>query len=100
MCPAPLFAELPAALLAAALGLTVDAAAMDVPEGPLVAPDPLVAAAVEAATDGPVEPLISAWIVELKVPVMPLRLNLAENASALNWVWLGSFRLTDVNLMK
>lgn len=72
MWPAPLFLELPAALLAAVFGLTVDAAAMDVPEGFVV--DPPVGAAVEAATDGPVEPLISAWIVELKVPVMPLRL--------------------------
>lgn len=84
MLPAPLFLELPAALLAAAFGLTVDAAAADVPEGFVVAPDPLVAAAVEAAPDGLVEPLITAWTVELKVPVMPLRVNLAENASALN----------------
>lgn len=73
MWPAPLFLELPAALLAAAFGLTVDAADADVPEGFVVDPDPLVAAAVEAAPDG-FEPLITAWIVELKVPVMPLRL--------------------------
>jgi hypothetical protein len=72
MWPAPLFLELPAALLAAVFGLTVDAADADVPEGCVV--DPPVAAAVEAAAEGPVEPLISAWIVELKVPVMPLRL--------------------------
>jgi len=48
MWPAPLFLELPAALLAAAFGLTVDAADADVPEGRV---DPLVAAAVEAAPD-------------------------------------------------
>jgi len=29
-------------------------------------------------------PLISAWTVALKVPVMPVRVNLAENASAMN----------------
>lgn len=58
MWPAPLFLELPAALLAAALGLTVDAAAADVPEAGLVAP--LVAAAVEAAPDAADEPLITA----------------------------------------
>ncbi len=54
MWPAPLFLELPAALLAAALGLTVDAAAADVPEGRV---DP-VAAAVEGAPDAVVKPLI------------------------------------------
>lgn len=115
MWPAPLFLDEPAALLAAEFGLTEDAAAADVTEGCVVDP---VAAAVEAAPDGPVEPLISAWIVELKVPVMPVRLfkpleeieyeedmtyvNLAENASAgaLIEVMLGSFRLTDVILMK
>jgi hypothetical protein len=70
MWPTPLFLALPAALLAAELGLTVDAADADVPEGLVDAP---VAAAVEAAPDA-AEPLISAWIVELKVPVMPLRL--------------------------
>ena len=70
MWPAPLFLELPAALLAAGFGLTVDAAAAVV--GCVV--DPPVAAGVEAAPDGFVEPLISAWIVELKVPVMPVRL--------------------------
>jgi hypothetical protein len=73
MWPAPLFLEVPAALLAAVFGLTVDAADADVPEGCVEAPDPL-GAAVEAAPDGATEPLISAWIVELKVPVMPLRL--------------------------
>jgi len=73
MWPAPLFLELPAALLAAVVGLTVDAAAADVPEGCVVDPDPLVAAPVEAAPDAPA-PLITAWIVELNVPVMPLRL--------------------------
>jgi hypothetical protein len=72
MWPAPLFLELPAALLAALFGLTVDAAAMDETEG--VDPDPLVAAGVEAAPDDAAEPLITAWTVELKVPVMPLRL--------------------------
>jgi hypothetical protein len=75
MWPAPLFLELAATLLAAALGLTVDAAAPDVPEACcVVAADPLVAAAVGAAPVGVSEPLISAWTVELKVPVMPLRL--------------------------
>ena len=72
MWPAP-FLELPAALLAAVFGLTVDAAAADEAEGCVVAPDPLVAAAVEAAPEA-AEPLITAWTVELKVPVMPLRL--------------------------
>ena len=70
MWPAPLLLELPAALLAAEFGLTVDAAAAVVPEGV----DLAVAAAVEAAPDV-AEPLISAWIVELKVPVMPVRLS-------------------------
>jgi len=57
MWPAPLFLELSlAALLGAVLALTVDAAAADV-AGPAV-PDPVVTAAVEAAPDGPVEPLI------------------------------------------
>jgi len=98
MWPAALFLEVPAALLAAAFGLTVDAAAADELEG--FVGDPLVAAAVEAAPDAAAEPLTTACTVELKVPDMPLRLNLAENASALNWVWLGSFRLTDVILMK
>jgi len=73
MWPAPLFLEVPAALLAAEFGLTVDAAVADVPEG-LVDPDPLGAAPVEAAPDGDAAPLITAWIVELKVPVMPVRL--------------------------
>lgn len=52
-----LLLELPAALLAALLGLTVDAAAADV----VVNPDPLVpAAAVGAAPVGPgAEPLIT-----------------------------------------
>jgi hypothetical protein len=53
MWPTPLFLALPAALLAAALGLTLDAAAAVVPEG-LVDP---VAAGVEAAPDA-AEPLI------------------------------------------
>ncbi len=57
MWPAPLFLEVSlAALLGAVLALTVDAAAADV-AGPAV-PDPVVTAAVEAAPDGPVEPLI------------------------------------------
>ena len=114
MWPAALFLEVPAALLAAAFGLAVDAVAADELEG--FVGDPLVAPAVEAAPDAAAEPLITAWTVELKVPDMPLRLfktlggarirrdtthvNLAENASALNWVWLGSFRSTDVILMK
>jgi hypothetical protein len=72
MWPAPLFFELPAALLAAEAGFTVEAAAADVPEGCVL--DPLAAAAVEAAPDGFAPPLISAWIVALKVPVMPVRL--------------------------
>jgi len=94
--PTPLL-DLAAALLAAELGLTVDAAAADVPEGCVADLPEAVGAAPDAA-----EPLISAWIEELKVPVMPVRVNLAENASslALIAVWLGSFRLTDVNLMK
>jgi hypothetical protein len=118
MWPAPLVLALSlAALLGAVLALTVDAAAADVAGA--VVPELVVAAAVEAAPDGLVEPLISAWIVELKVPVIPVRLfktlrrkfkyqgdtthvNLAENASALAliWAWLGSFRLTDVILIK
>jgi hypothetical protein len=48
MWPAPLFLELPAALLAAAFGLVVDAVDADAPEGRV---DALVAAAVEAAPD-------------------------------------------------
>jgi len=101
MWATPLFLELLAALLEV-LDLTVDAAAADVLEACCVAiPDPLVTAAVAAAPDeGVSEPLISAWTVELKVPVMPERVNLAENASALNWDWVASFRELDVNLIK
>jgi hypothetical protein len=117
MWPAPLFLELPAAL-ADALGLTVDPAAPDVLEACcVVAPAPLVAAGVEAAPEGVTVPLIWAWTEALKVPDMPVRLfeplreswnqeedathaNLAENASAGKLVWVASFRLLDVNLMK
>lgn len=84
--------------------MIVDAAAWDVLEACwAVDPDPLVAAGVEAAPapdEGVSEPVISASIVELKVPVMPVRANLAENASALNWGWEASFRPLDVNLIK
>jgi len=55
---------------------------------------------VTAGVVGDTVPLISAWTVALKVPVMPVRANLAENASAMNWDWVGSGALLDVNLIK
>jgi hypothetical protein len=103
MWPAPLFLELAPAVLAVD-ALTVDADDADVVDTRCVAsPDPLVTAAVAGAADadeGLDEPVIWAWTVALKVPVMPLRANLAENASAGNWELVESFRLRDVNLMK
>jgi len=48
---------------------------------------------------GETVPLISAATVELKVPVIPVRVNLAENASALP-VPLVAGRLIDVNRRK
>lgn len=77
MWPAPLFLELLDELVAAAaLALTVDPAGADVAAACVLAPDPLLAAGVAAAApdDGASEPLISAWTVALKVPVMPVRL--------------------------
>jgi len=58
------------------------------------------AGAVEAAPEAVVDPLIWAWMEALKVPVMPVRVNLAEKASILNWGCLGSEKLLDVNLIK
>lgn len=56
---------------------------------------------VEVAPMGAVDcPLISAWTVELNVPVMPVIVNLAENASAGNWEFVASFRLIDVKRTK
>jgi len=62
--------------------------------------DPADAAAVEAAPEAVAAPLIWAWIVALKVPVIPVRANLAEKASTMNWGCLGSGKLLDVNLRK
>jgi len=45
-------------------------------------------------------PLISAWTVELKVPVMLVNVNLAEKASAGYWALVASFRLSDWKRMK
>jgi len=58
------------------------------------------AAEDEAAVEAVAVPLIWAWMVALKVPVMPVRVNLAEKASIMNWGWLGSGKLLDVNLIK
>jgi hypothetical protein len=76
MWPAPLFLELLDELVEAeALALTVDPAGADVPAAAACVAA-LVAAGVAAAApdDGASEPLISAWTVALKVPVMPVRL--------------------------
>jgi hypothetical protein len=75
MWPASFLELFAAVVLAAALALTVDAGA-DVLEACAATPDPLPVAPVAAGEPdvGVSEPLISAWTVELKVPVMPLRL--------------------------
>ena len=61
---------------AAALALMVDPAGVDVP-AMAACVVVLVAAGVAAAApnDGASEPLILAWTVALKVPVMPVRLG-------------------------
>jgi len=56
-----------------------EALAVVIPAAAEVAAAGVVAAALVAGTVAPAAaPLISAWTVLLKVPVMPLRVNLAE----------------------
>lgn len=107
-----------AAALAAELPLTVD---VPTALARAVDPDALAAAEVEEAPADDTAPLIWAWTVELKVPVMPVRLfeplrgrkkikkskkegmthaNFAENAWAGNWVLLGLGALLDWILIK
>jgi len=45
-------------------------------------------------------PLIWAWIVELNCPLIPFRVNLAENASTGKLGLLGSLAAAEVNRMK
>jgi hypothetical protein len=65
-----------AAALAAELPLTVDTGVPAVLTRAIdpTDPDALAAAGVEEAPADDTAPLISAWTVELKVPVMPVRL--------------------------
>ena len=58
-----------------------------------------------AGEDGPAAPAddaasTSCWMVELKVPDIPVSVNLAENASAGYWGFFGSLRLSDSKRMK
>jgi hypothetical protein len=93
MRPAPLLEELLGELLD--LTLVVDGG-FDVLEDVKPVDDPL-----EGVEEPPgvTVPLISAATVELKVPVIPVRVNLAEKASALP-VPLGLARPTDVKRRK
>lgn len=86
--------ELPVVVVfrVAEVPLAVDAAPLAVDAAPLE-----VAVAPMGAVDWP---LISAWMVELKVPVMPAIVNLAEKASAGNWELVASFRAIDVKRTK
>jgi len=100
MRPAPLLAAL-VVLLGVLLDLT------DVDSFDVVNVDDPVVAGVDDPVDDPdpeVEdgrvPLICAATVALKVPVMPVRANLAENASAKAPLWVGFGRALDVNRIK
>jgi hypothetical protein len=99
MWPAPLLLELDPVLepVAEVVALTVDPEVVTAACCVVIG---LEVAAVAAAEEAVNVPLISCWTVELKVPVIPVRVNLAENASAGNWELLASFRLIDVNLIK
>jgi hypothetical protein len=95
MRPAPFFA-LVEVLLGELLALIVDVDTFDV-----VTVEPLGTGVDDPAVVGAPEiPLISAATVALKVPVMPVRVNLAENASAKAPLWVGFGRLLDVNRIK
>jgi len=95
--PAPLLVEV---LLGELLDLTVVVVSgfEDVVPGVEPVDDPLGPGVEEPP--GTDNPLISAATVELKVPVMPVRVNLAENASAKALLWLAFGRLLDVKRMK
>jgi len=99
MWPAPLLDldELLEVPLGELLDLTVDVDSFAV----VTVDDPLDTGVDNAAVeDAATVPLISAATVALKVPVMPVRANLAENASAKAPLWVGSGRLLDVNRIK
>jgi len=99
MRPAPFFA-LVEVLLGELLDLIVDVDSFDVVTVEPV-DDPLGTGVDDPAVeDAPEIPLISAATVALKVPVMPVRVNLAENASAKAPLWVGFGRLLDVNRIK
>jgi hypothetical protein len=99
MRPAPLLAALVDVLLGELLDLTVDADSDGFDVVTVEPADPLVTGVDDPAVEDTI-PLISAETVALKVPVMPVIANLAENASAKALAWLASGRLLDVNRIK
>jgi len=98
MRPAPLLA-LVVVLIAALLDLTTDVDNFAVVAVKPV-DDPLGTGVDDPVVAGAELPLICAATEALKVPVMPVRANLAENASAKALAWVGSARLLDVNRIK
>jgi hypothetical protein len=96
MRPAPFFELLEVLLVGELLDLTVDVDSFDVVD----VDDPLVTGVDDPAVEDGEVPLISAATVALKVPVMPVRVNLAENASAKAPLWVGFGRLLDVKRIK